>query len=342
MPETAATREDGQLSPSNWSYLAEGAANLILRSSLPQCAGKLLRVRKHVPGSPSTVQVNEFYQEHVIPVLGDTYVQSELVSLAPGFVKAVNEREPAPNQRNDAKLDENESHAFLMESAFDSKLHTESKKIKSCTLTICKDDSGTQQEVVVEFKPKWLLPSPNSGSESIRCRTCALALMRGKKLGICPLDLVSNEYGTVHKAFEKYLKGSEEYVPSLPLADILAKTLFQADVFQKLTKLQQLDTRGILGYDTNEQLDEGFLVATAARDCTMFVSIKEGDAKTKSTDEVISVGERSFVVGVKLADIDLKNPSDAKREYWAGIERSLIDDKWYYNPDLAPCRALAT
>lgn len=330
-----------QLKPGDWSYLAEGAANLILKSSLDKYAGKLLRVRKYVPGSPSTVQVDAFYKKHVIPVLKDIYVKSELVELAPGFVKSINERAPARNQRNDAPLDETETHAFLMESAFDSNLKIESKKIKGSTLTLCRDEEGSIKEVVVEFKPKWLLTSPNSGEHSRRCRTCALAYMRGKNPGICPLDLVSSDYNIVQEAFKHHLKGSEEYVPNIPLAEIMSKTLFQAEVFDKLTQLQTLDSRGILWYDDKEELDEDFLVATAARDCTMFVSIRKGSIALKPTDKVVEVGE-SYVVGVKLADIDLKNPSKAKREYWAGIERSLIKEEWYYKNNLPSCRALSS
>lgn len=314
---------------------------MILKSSLPQYEGRLLRVRKYVPGSPSTVDVNEFYIKQVIPVLQESYVSSELVSLSTGFVHTINERSPAANQRNDNKLDEDETHAFLMESAFDSTLQNKSHKIKSCILTLCYGPDGEFKEVVVEFKPKWLLLSPNSGSDSKRCRTCALAYMRGKKPGICPLDLISGDFGVVHHAFEQYLKGSEEWVPSeYPLADILSKALFKAVIFDKLRELQKLDRKGILAYDAGAELDMDFLLATAARDCTLFVSIRKGKTAVKSSESVVTVGSDDFIVGLKLADVDLKNPSQAKRDYWAGIERTLIDDGWYSKDEIAPCRAL--
>lgn len=335
-----------ELKPEDWEYFAEGAANMILKSRLPQYSGTLLRVRKYVEGSPSTVRVNEFYQKNVIPILGDYYVGTRLVNLSQGFVKTINEREPAETQRNDTPLDDAEEHAFLMESAFDSNLKTNTVKIKSSLLTLCSTpDNGELQEVVLEFKPKWLLKSPNSGEQSIRCRTCALAFKRGKKPGICPLDLVSDDYDIVFRSFERYLDGASEYVPNkFPLADIVATALFRSPLLGKLKKLQQLDKRGILGYNnTGEELDEDFLVATAARDCTMFVSVRcKLDVKTgKESDKCVNVGGKEFVVGLKLADIDLKNPSKAKREYWAGIERSLLEDGWYTNTDLPSCRALS-
>lgn len=312
---------------------------MILKSRLPQYSGTLLRVRKHVPGSPSTIQVNEFYQKQVIPVLGQYYVGTQLVKLSAGFVKAINKRKPAENQRNDTPLDEAEDHAFLMESAFDSSLEHETVKIKSCSLTLCRSQQEVR-EIVLEFKPKWLLKSPNSGDKSIRCRTCALAFMRGKKPGICPLDLVSNEYEVVLNAFERYLDGTSEYIPKgYPIAEIVAKALFQSPLLDQLKKLQSLDRRGILGFDEEEELDDEFLVATAARDCTLFVSLREHGEPDADT---IKIGDGEFLVGLKLADIDLKNPSKAKREYWAGIERSLVEDEWYYKTDLPSCRALNT
>lgn len=339
---TIATPSEHELKPEDWQYFAEGAANMILKSDLPRYGGKLLRVRKYVPGSPSTVLVNDFYQKHVVPVLKETYVSSQLVNLSEGFVHAINIRPPAKKQRNDAKLDEDETHAFLMESAFDSSLTITSHKIKACSITLCNSPSGKLEEVVVEFKPKWLLLSPNSGENSIRCRTCALAYMRGKKPGICPLDLVSEDYKVVHAAFEQNLKGSEEFVSSeFPLSDVISKALYKSEVFEKLKRLQAMDVRGIARYSNDEDLDENFLVATAARDCTMFVSVRIGSTPAKNSDKIVTVGETDYIVSLKLADIDLKNPSQAKRDYWLGIERSLIDDKWYYKKEIPVCRALA-
>ena len=350
------------LNPAHWHYFAEGAANLILKSDLPEYRNKLLRVRKLAPGSPTTSDINHFYQTQVLPILGDYYVGTELVDLPPGFAAAINSRLPAEGQRNDKPLDENETQAFLMESVYDSPdYRQESFKVKSTTFTLCRlpitdanvEDNNNIQEIVLEFKPKWLVPSPNSGDTSLRCRTCALAYNRGKTPGLCPLDLVSNDAAVVERAFAaEFANLSRHLDPTVyPVAEIVARGLYQSELLDKLKQLQSLDGRGILWYDsTEEEIDDDFLTAMAARDCTLFINIKlnnvntspcETGEKASRAEKIVNVGGTDYSIRLKIADIDLKNPSPEKRQYWADIERGLIKENWYYKKTLPVCTSLA-
>lgn len=343
--------------PSDWYYFAEGAANLILLSNLPKYRNQLLRVRKLAPGSPSAADINDFYQTQVLPLLGDYYVSTKLISLPKGFVASINSRPPAEGQRNDKPLDENESHAFLMESVFDSPdYRQESFKIKSTTFTICRLPStdhtvnDTIKEIVLEFKPKWLLPSPNSGEKSLRCRTCALAYKRGKKPGICPLDLMSESFDVIERAFTSEFSKLSSHVDTdaYPVAKIVARGLYKSEPLEKLKQLQTLDSHGIIWYNSAEKkIDQDFLTAMAARDCTLFITIKfdvdKGTSLTASpTAKTVRVGETDYSLSLKIADIDLKNPSAEKRKYWADIETGLIEEKWYYREDLPACKSLVS
>jgi hypothetical protein len=350
------------MDPAHWHYFAEGAANLILKSDLPEYYNKLLRMRKLVPGSPTTTDINHFYQTQVLPVLGDYYVGTELVALPAGFVAAINSRPPAEGQRNDKPLDENESHAFLMESVYDSPdYRQESFKVNSTTFTLCRlpitdgtiDDNNSIQEIVLEFKPKWLAPSPNSGDTSLRCRTCALAYKRGKNPGLCPLDLVSNDAAVVERAFAAEFASLSHHIDPVayPVAEIVAHGLYQSELLDKLKQLQELDGRGILWYDSaQKKIDNDFLTAMAARDCTLFITIKLNYACSSScatggvasyAEKIVNVGGTDYPIRLKIADIDLKNPSPEKCQYWTEIERGLIEENWYYKKELPVCTSLA-
>lgn len=339
-----------QIDPDDWEYFSEGAANMIFKSSNPIFKNQLLRIRKKASDNSAEIvtaaKINDFFQKHVRPVLGDYYVKNQLVNLPNNFAKTINSREPSPHQRNDSPLDEEEPHAFLMESVFNSSLSASTIKGKGYQLAICKaPDSDDTQEILFEFKPKWLLQSPNSGDKSVRCRTCALAFMRGKKPGICPLDLVSEDYSVILKAFTQLLKDSDKdpKLMNVNLPEIIATSLYKSDVFTKLIQLQKLDARGILWYKFHEEeVDDDFLLATAARDCTLFVTIKKPDPdyQLEVTDQIIDIEGSKYLSRIKLADIDYKPPSPSKREYWTGIEDKLIENDWYYRTDIQVCRAL--
>jgi inositol-pentakisphosphate 2-kinase len=54
--------------------------------------------------------------------------------------------------------------------------------------------------VTIEVKPKWLAQSPTAPSNAIRCRTCALQVVKPKdpKKYICPLQLLDGSWDVVY------------------------------------------------------------------------------------------------------------------------------------------------
>lgn len=43
--------------------------------------------------------------------------------------------------------------------------------------------------LAANFKPKWLLPSPDAPKSAVQCRTCAIKMLRRQEQLWCPLDL---------------------------------------------------------------------------------------------------------------------------------------------------------
>lgn len=375
MSESILVLEDS----SNWEFFAEGAANIIYKYNehgnyTEKFHGKLLRLRKKIEGNPTTLEVHKFLEDKIVPVLGDYYVNMELVKLTDEFKAGLQQLRPDGNQRLDAPFNDKEEYGFLMDSTLDLHKnyphHFKSDGIsyflgylpieESCQEQLNPDNSGSHsldnkyKEVVVEFKPKWLLPSPNSADDidCCRCRTCALGYQRKKKLSFCPLDLVSFDNvsqfkKTIIDAFGKgedkitKLLQTENSENDIPLTKVLIDLLYQNPVLKDLQKLQALDKKGILGYKHGEQPNEDFLIATAARDCTLFISVEklddENDLKTKKNQSLIQIDAKKFKVTTTITDVDIKHPSDAKLDYWRGIETTLLGEKWYSEPKLPSC-----
>ncbi|KAK7206670.1 inositol-pentakisphosphate 2-kinase [Myxozyma melibiosi] len=237
------------------------------------------------------------------------------------------------------------------------------------------DKSGEVQEVaVLEFKPKWLAQSRDAPAEWTYCRTCALRRMRAKDAAnsyqFCPFDLVSGDRERVSKCVNALLPiEAEERIGQgsrcldvQRLRRVMVDFVLNTGIFERLKMIQEkMDRNGLLGdgndNDEKEQDSTDFLIAMTVRDCTAFVRISAA-AESDLPSEAISGPTPTYVKGkdarvfyvrdeqewfavsCRLADLDIKDGSGTKREYWKGIERELNVGGWYCGHDakLAECR----
>jgi inositol-pentakisphosphate 2-kinase len=279
--------------------LAEGAANLIYRFTIlpstppstitedlendgaplpsaispshdPRLDGKLLRLRKALPSSQSNLQAYHDLHNVFFPLFPSSLlVEQDLVELPAGLLHAENavvrKRETSglrSKKRVGLYLEESEPYGFL---------------VTDMTADFMKG------EVLVEFKPKWVLPSPSAPSGWKRCRTCALRAQRNTKkaakgetleTGFCPLDLASGDRDRVTKAV-RHLVPKVEKLPPGQMQGLLEKRisefLLETPMLSILKERQgALDKLGVLKTDPN---DLGFLRATTLRDCTVYIKV---------------------------------------------------------------------
>lgn len=360
----------------NWEFFAEGAANIIYKynthgNQSDRFNGKLLRLRKKINESPTTLEIHEFLHRKIVPVLNDYCINMELVELTDEFKIGLQQLKPDGKQRLDAPIDDKEKYGFLMDSTLDlHKIYLHNFKIGAISYFLgyspleksYEEQSNSNnvslekykyKEVVIEFKPKWLLPSPNTIDQEncVRCRTCALSYQRKKKLSFCPLDLVSfdnkskfekvilDAFGEGEAKITELLQ-TKNLENNIPMTKTLSKLLYKSPLLESLKRLQALDKKGILGYNPGEKPDDDFLVATAARDCTFFISIEKADEKnlnTKKNQAIIEIDGNKFKVTTTVTDVDIKNPSKAKLDYWRKVESTLLNEGWYTNASLPPC-----
>lgn len=255
-------------------YLAEGGANIVYRIIIPESRGndsgsgreiyrgKLLRLRKGIEsGTPYIETVRCFDTQIRTLFRDDELVGQELVKLPRNFVASCNER-----------LREDESNGRRPKKRHGVYLSTKEPFGLLITDMSPSPDSGA---CLWEFKPKWLLQSPSAPSNAKRCRTCALrdmksqfALQKADKPqgGLCPLDLLSDDFEVVLRA-ARLLKGPPHGRTRL------AKLLYQHPTLLKLRDCQrQLNAVGLPGLQANLR-DRA--VSMTIRDCTMFIKVRD-------------------------------------------------------------------
>ncbi|KAF2154815.1 hypothetical protein K461DRAFT_102625 [Myriangium duriaei CBS 260.36] len=303
-------------------YLAEGAANVVLRlvpfgaaSKLkvtpPGLQHKLLRIRKDKPFLASVAAQYTHLTFTIAPLFPpENLVQHILVTIDVSLLTAINDelstlRPDRPPRHVQDTITTAEPNALLVT-----------------------DMSGLGTQIALEFKPKWLLPSPNAPAASKRCRTCALRAMRlaeGKfppeRAGsaFCPLALMGKDDKARLRAAEAILvaNGCEWFLDGAgPFAAVLGREV--APVLKRLEELQRrLDTKGVM--EVVEEPSVKLLLAMTLRDCAVFVRVQ----KSFLTDPV----------EVRLADLDTKMPHPDKVGKWRGTEERLIQGGWYENTE---------
>jgi inositol-pentakisphosphate 2-kinase len=194
--------------------------------------------------------------------------------------------------------------------------------------------------VTIEIKPKWLAQSPTAPSDAIRCRTCALQLVKPKdpKKYLCPLQLLSGTWDTIHpwiwgrvaEQIAEHSKPAGQHVQehTNEIAFHLARYITEGDgkaLLQHLRALQvHLDHHGVLNrqemkgslQEVRDTCDHNLRLAMTLRDCSLYLRIK-----------YTSSGVDPCKIECKLGDLDFKSVD--KMDDWANKERELLESDAY-------------
>ncbi|KAI9808509.1 MAG: Inositol-pentakisphosphate 2-kinase [Pycnora praestabilis] len=280
----------------------------------PVFEGRLLRLGKALPSRVSNEQSYRYFRDVLsIKFSPEHLVAQDLVKLPVNIVRKYN-----------MQLRVDEEHGRRLK--------------KRCGLYLANDDphgilmmdmtpNAEKGEILIEFKPKWLVQSPSAPISSRRCRTCALQAQRNadhrakkekEEKSFCPLDLVSNDRTRVARAMNIIMISCNNQTQAMSplrlkkLQRRLVTYFIQNPLLGRLQQLQQyLDKDGVLRTDLKSM---DFLTAMTIRDCTLYLKIPPTDASP---------------IDARIGDLDLKSPAEGKAEYWRSLERSLIDGGWY-------------
>ena len=358
----AAAAADAPLFPADGvrlSYLAEGAANIVYRlSPTPVKASAhpssdtntntntkaaaltvsegtdrfLLRLRKAQPSTQPNQRKYAYLVTTAFPMFpAHLLIPTTLVRLPPTLLAGENARlldlEAAgrrPARRAGLYLEPAETFGFL---------------VRDMT-------PPSDRQLLVEFKPKWVVQSPSAPKNARRCRTCALRARRAAGLGspvpgpgspddgLCPLDLASGDPQRVRRAVgwllpakppaRGYRARADWAAERRTLGEKVAAFLLRSELMPVLKRLQRrLDHAGPLG-----PMPPAFLDAMTLRDLTVFLLV-DMDAGDGDGDGGVHCG---------IGDLDIKTRDAAKEAYWRATEHELIERGWYDGGAARPCQ----
>lgn len=192
--------------------------------------------------------------------------------------------------------------------------------------TLLDDMSCGEAHVPLEFKLKWLAPSPSAPGNATCCRTCALTTMKiqteGKvpKTSLCPLGHLVGDEPYRQRLVDESMSDNARKLVDYKQCEAWLCSLRSLRLIQKLRRAQiSLDPQGSLTDDAYTA-SINFRIAMTLRDCSILAQIP------KKTNGKLAPEE-----GVRFAivDLDLKPDSQEKRDYWRSIERSLVSEGYY-------------
>lgn len=348
------------------TYLAEGAANVIYRLSAPsdgpQFTHKLLRLRKALPSA----QPNQLAYAQLLNTFHPLFpshllLPTSLIRIPPSVLVKENAKlqeleksEKRPVKRRGLYLEEvNEEFGYLIMDMSPrplpspppspksssppgffaralARLPGHRRRVKEPVAAVPAHAHRTRQ-LLIEFKPKWVVQSLSAPPTWRRCRTCALRLSKDQKHSYCPLDLSSRDEPRVRRAVQYIVPAKQP--ANLQLSDgetweatqktiteRIVRYLVDSDLMPSLKKMHsELDPHGpVKIQELGEAEKEKFVMAMTIRDLTIFLRIdldqKEGE-----------------IAGVeaKIGDLDLKTGDAGKWGYWGNVEKKLTEDGWY-------------
>jgi inositol-pentakisphosphate 2-kinase len=187
--------------------------------------------------------------------------------------------------------------------------------------------------ITLEIKPKWLVQSPTAPLNAIRCRTCALQILKPKdpKKYLCPLQLIHGDSDDIFQwTYNRVISnlGIEEVKSSSDAVKEEQKNRTAAiathiityltkgpgnTVLKHLEFLQsKLDPQGVLRRGETRPgdiFDHNLRLAMTLRDCSMYINVKYGKIDAP-------------VIVCKFGDLDFKSAD--KMDDWAEKEQELL------------------
>ena len=185
--------------------------------------------------------------------------------------------------------------------------------------------SENPNDLIIEFKPKWLTQSANAPLTAKRCRNCARAALRNSKNGIrtgmftdappCPLAalLCSQDSALPEEALRAI---ANLFNPRRETATRFQQLRFggwlRTNVLLKRLNVVQGKNDPMGPLFANPDNPE-FPLAMTLRDCTLFIRISNN---------------LNDPIDAKLGDLDKKNV-EAKWKYWSDMEKTLAKEGFY-------------
>ncbi|EHA52909.1 hypothetical protein MGG_05177 [Pyricularia oryzae 70-15] len=286
-------------------YVGEGMANVVF--SFPEAQDSmrdlLIRVPKDVTGDHE--EIHKHWCENVYPLF-------ESRDLVPQYLVKI--------EGQDDILVRLRSELEAAETKGQRKSKMKGTKIKTdirTAMLIHDMRPRNDNEILIEFKPKWLEQSPTAPKDATRCRNCAREAYRNNKKGtgdsiLCPLRFMDRAGEVSMARVKEFITKGLGISSGSPAAITLEKWLRENTLLPHLHDAQvSNDSTGVL--EPKDQFKLG--LAMTLRDCTCYVRLsRQGSSIEK--------------VEARLGDLDLKDQT-TKLDYWRDMELELQEQGYY-------------
>ncbi|KAH8848098.1 hypothetical protein MCOR27_000264 [Pyricularia oryzae] len=286
-------------------YVGEGMANVVF--SFPEAQDSmrdlLIRVPKDVTGDHE--EIHKHWCENVYPLF-------ESRDLVPQYLVKI--------EGQDDILVRLRSELEAAETKGQRKSKMKGTKIKTdirTAMLIHDMRPRNDNEILIEFKPKWLEQSPTAPKDATRCRNCAREAYRNNKKGtsdsiLCPLRFMDRAGEVSMARVKEFITKGLDISSGSPAAITLEKWLRENTLLPHLHDAQvSNDSTGVL--EPKDQFKLG--LAMTLRDCTCYVRLsRQGSSIEK--------------VEARLGDLDLKDQT-TKLDYWRDMELELQEQGYY-------------
>ncbi|KAH7631723.1 inositol-pentakisphosphate 2-kinase [Sordaria sp. MPI-SDFR-AT-0083] len=348
-----------------FKFIGEGAANIVFEVIFPHedvtitqddgdskilniLQGKLLRVPKANTKAFPHPQILQYWESSISPLFDnpqEDLVQQYLVRLDNSIVSQLNEVLGTEDAQRRADF----QGTKVAEAEYG--MLVEDMRKKSPT------------DLLLEFKPKWLTPSPTAPSTATRCRNCAREAYRlHKSLRsasssrpssdqgsaaltensiFCPLEYLAAQSSpsSLARVIESMnlsaTSVSEETAPATKENPVGAQPAVSLDGDEGIEEVDEryrvalvrwLQTNSLLPKlrDAQERLDPAPEGTTDREELALAMTLRDCTCFVRISED--SQGE--VKVEAKLADLDKKNWK-AKLEYWKGLEGELKEGGYY-------------
>ncbi|KAG0680186.1 Inositol-pentakisphosphate 2-kinase [Pichia californica] len=255
-----------------WSYIGSGSANVVLCYNGVNSIFKGKAIRLRLKNTDvSTTEIYSYIHSKRFDKLREYMVNMEILNISEKFLYYI---QNYLNENNiKLQLDLTENKCLIMKNIFPTYISDYKiiKLSKYHTFFI----NSILNEVLFEFKPKWLYKMP---TDHINCRNCLIARSKGQEFIPCHLKLINynDPNGIDEWCYEISIKLKQMNEENLNIYKPLKECIkFNFTIVKTLYELQNninIHER-ILSLNSQKDVDDDLQFNMTLRDCSLMMNL---------------------------------------------------------------------
>lgn len=264
-----------ELIPEEWEYIASGSANSVFeyKGQNDKLKGKVLRLR--LDGNEfTTLDIYKYLNSNLFDGLREYMIQTTLLKIDNYSLATFTEKKGL-------KLSLDEEYGLLLKNFY--KYPIQEYQAISLNKYYKFFIHQSKNEVVFEFKPKWLYDIPNHHKT---CRNCLNAMLKEEKFINCHLKIIDKP--SIDSWCEELQGEFLKYNENICITESLKKVLYKNhELIIKLYKLQNnIDIHNqLLNLESEHDITEKLQFNMTLRDISIFINLNTEELSILDLDK---------------------------------------------------------